>query len=208
MSDKAEKQPPCGCFSERKVRDIMKKNHWAARLAALLFASCTLLFVTVAAAGGAGSESDPLVTLSYLNETFLAQVLGKVDERLEERDKELSDKLNEQVKKDAAALAERYGGNLPTTDDSGKSDTFTVVTMASGETLYGAIGCEAMLRVGTANCVSPSSPGLIDETDASILESGKALTKNHLYMMTIDGRGVKATAATTKLLVRGGYTIS
>ena len=64
-----------------------------------------------------------------------------------------------------------------------------------------------MLRVGTANCVSPSSPGLIDETDASILESGKALTKNHLYMMTIDERGVKATAATTKLLVRGGYTI-
>ena len=162
----------------------------------------------MAAAGGAGSESDPLVTLSYLNETFLQQVLGKVDEQLEQRDKALSDKLDEQVRKDAAALAEQYAGRSPTTGESGKSETFTVITLSSGETLRGEIGCEVMLRVGTANCVSPSSPGLIDETDASILESGRALVKNHLYMMTIDERGVKATAATTKLLVRGGYTIS
>lgn len=186
----------------------MKKNHCFARLAALVLASCTLLLVTVAAAGAAGSESDPLVTLSYLNETFLAQVLGKVDEQLEQRDKELSSKLDEQVKQDAAALAEQYGASLPATGNSGKSDTFTVVTLSNGEVLRGEIGCEVMLRVGTANCVSPSSPGLIDETDASILESGKALVKNHLYMMTIDERGVKATAATTKLLVRGGYTVS
>ena len=207
MFDKAEKQPRGGCFSERKVKDIMKKNHWGVRLAALLLAGCTLLLVTAAAAGGAGTESDPLVTLSYLNETFLQQVLGKVDEQLEQRDKELSDKLDEQVKKDAAALAAQYGGDIPTTGDSSKLNTFTVVTLSSGQTLYGEIGCEVMLRVGTANCVSPSSPGLIDETDASILESGRALTKNHLYMMTIDERGVKATAATTKLLVRGGYKI-
>ena len=33
------------------------------------------------------------------------------------------------------------------------------------------------------------------------------MVQNHLYMMTIEGRGVKATAATTKLLVRGSYTI-
>lgn len=185
----------------------MKRNHWCVRLAALLLASYTLLLVTAAATGGAGSESDPLVTLSYLNETFLAQVLGKVDEQFAERDKALSNRLDEQVKQDAAALAERYGAGTPTTGDSGKLNTFTVITLSNGETLYGEIGCEVMLRVGTANCVSPSSPGLIDETDASILEGGKPLTKNHLYMMTIDERGVKATAATTKLLVRGGYTI-
>ena len=185
----------------------MKKNHWGVRLAALLLVSYTLLLVTAAAAGGAGSESDPLVTLSYLNETFLPQLLGKVGEQLETRDKELSDKLDEQVKKDAAALAEQYGAGIGTGGNSEKASTFTVVTLSSGETLYGAIGCEVMLRVGTANCVSASSPGLIDETDASILENGRALVKNHLYMMTIDERGVKAAAATTKLLVRGGYTI-
>ena len=65
-----------------------------------------------------------------------------------------------------------------------------------------------MLRVGSAVCTAPSAPGLIDETTASTLNSGGALVQNHLYMMTIEGRGVKATAATTKLLVRGGYTIA
>ena len=65
-----------------------------------------------------------------------------------------------------------------------------------------------MLRVGTATCVSPSSPGLIDETAASTLNNGGALVTNHLYMVTIDTRSVTATAATTKLLVRGSYTIS
>ena len=31
--------------------------------------------------------------------------------------------------------------------------------------------------------------------------------KNHLYMMTIEGRGVKAGSGTVKVLVRGSYTI-
>ena len=43
---------------------------------------------------------------------------------------------------------------------------------------------------------------------ALVLAGGAALVQNHLYMMTVEGRGVKATAATTKLLVRGSYTIA
>ena len=64
-----------------------------------------------------------------------------------------------------------------------------------------------MLRVGTASCVSDSSPGLIDETDASVLENGAQLARNHLYMTTIEGRCIRADAATVKLLARGTYRI-
>ena len=56
--------------------------------------------------------------------------------------------------------------------------------------------------------MTPSNPGLIDETTAETLSNGKALVVNHLYMMTIEGRGVKATADTTKLMVRETYTIA
>ena len=90
---------------------------------------------------------------------------------------------------------------------TGTADSFVVVTMTNGQVLYGAIGCEVMLRVGTASVVSPSSPGLIDSTGGTTLDNGAGLTKNHLYMMTISDRGVKATAATTKLLVRGTYEV-
>lgn len=166
----------------------MKKTHWPARLAAGCLVTLTLVGVAFAA-GQQGSQSDPLVTLSYLNETFLGQIMTKVDQKITARNSQL--------------LQQSGGGT-----GSASSVEFQVVTLSKGQTLTGDIGCEVMLRVGTASCVSPSSPGLIDETTAGTLNNGGALVTNHLYMMTIEGRGVKAGSATTKLLVRGSYTVA
>ena len=63
-----------------------------------------------------------------------------------------------------------------------------------------------LLRSGTATCVSDTSPGLVDMTAGTTLAGGGALTANHLYLATIEGRGVKASTAVT-LLVRGTYSI-
>ncbi|MBQ9459043.1 MAG: hypothetical protein IJU66_03840 [Oscillospiraceae bacterium] len=185
----------------------MKRFDWLLRLASLLLTSYLLLAVTVFAAGSPGSEGDPLVTVSYLDETFLPQMLGRVNELLEQRDAALARRLSEQVDADIQRLSTQMGGQNIDNSTSEKHDTFTVVTLSEGQTLRGDIGCEVMLRVGSANCVSSSTPGLIDETDGSTLGGGSALVKNHIYMMTIEDRGVKATAATVKVLVRGGYTI-
>lgn len=169
----------------------MKKNRWVLRLVSLLAISC-VLSTTVSLAAEAGSAGDPLVTLSYLNETFLGNIMTAVDQKIAARNNQIVQQLGGSVS----------GGGTST------AATFTVVTLSSGQTLTGDIGCEVMLRVGTAVCVSPSTPGLIDETAASTLNNGGALVQNHLYMMTIENRGVRATAATTKLLVRGSYTIA
>ena len=163
----------------------MKKNRWISRLLVLLVISGALS-TTVSLAAEAGSSRDPLVTLSYLNETFMDTILARVDEKIAARNVQLGGQ----------------GGG------ASSSAVFAVVTLSKGQVLTGDIGCEVMLRVGSAACVSPSSPGLIDETTAGTLNNGGALAQNHLYMMTIEGRGVKATAATTKLLVRGAYTIA
>ena len=165
-----------------------KKNRWFLR-AVVLLALSGILSTTVSLAAEAGSEGDPLVTLSYLNDTFLDTILTKVDQKIAARNSQ---------------IAQELGGQSA----SGTALTFTVVTLSKGQVLTGDIGCEVMLRVGTASCGSPSSPGLIDESSASALNNGGALVQNHLYMMTIEGRGVQATAATTKLLVRGTYTIA
>lgn len=165
----------------------MKKNGRLSRMAALVLVMAALSITAFAA--DPGSENDPLVTLSYLKETFYTSIMKEVDEKIDARNTQ---------------IAAQVSG----TSSAAAADTFTVVTLTDGQILKGDIGCEVMLRVGSAVCVSPSSPGLIDETDASILNSSGALVKNHLYMMTIEDRGVKATAATTKLLVRGGYTIT
>lgn len=177
------------------------------RALSLLLVSFVLLTLTVAATGGAGSKEDPLVTLSYLNVNFLPEVLAQADARVVERNDALSTQLAEQIAAEKAALEKKYAAASKAGALADTVDSFVVVTMSRDQVLYGEIGCEVMLRVGTAVCVSPSSPGLIDSTDATTLDSGKSLVKNHLYMMTIDERGVKATADTVKVLVRGTYEV-
>ena len=146
------------------------------------------LGMTMAAAADPGSSKDPLVTLSYLEDVFFDKIMDEVDDRIEERNKD---------------IAKEVTG----TSGSGSGDTFSVVTLSEGQVLTGEIGCEVMLRVGTAVCTSPSAPGLIDQTNASTLNNGGTLQQNHMYMMTIEDRGVKATSGTVKVLVRGSYTI-
>ena len=120
----------------------MKKTPNAfARLVGLLLVSATVLTLTVAATGGAGTSSDPLVTLNQ------------------------------------------------------------------GQILYMGVGCEAMLRTGSGVCVAASNPGLVDETAGAVLAGGLGLQPNHLYMATVDSRGVQAGADGTKLLVRGNYSV-
>ena len=164
----------------------MKKNRWFLRMVSLLVISCALM--TAALAAEVGSSGDPLVTLSYLNDIFMEEILDEVDDKIDERNRDIAKELSGQT-----------GGGS-------SGDSFAVVTLTNGQTLTGDIGCEVMLRVGTAVCVAPSAPGLIDETTAGTLNGGGALAQNHLYMMTIEGRGVLATADTVKLLVRGSYT--
>ena len=161
----------------------MKKDRWLLRAFVLLALSAGLM--TTALAAEAGSSGDPLVTLSYLNDTFFNNIMQRVDQK----------------------IAERTGQALPG-GTSSSAASFVVVTLNEGQTLTGGIGCEVMLRVGSAVCVSPSDPGLIDEPTAATLANGGALVQNHLYMMTIEGRGVRATAATTKVLARGSYTVA
>ena len=166
----------------------MKKNRWSLRLMLLLLVG-GIFSMTVTCATEPGTDGDPLVTLSYLNETFLSTIMEKVDGKIEERNDELMQQIEEE-------------------QQSQTTPTFQVVTLKYGQSLTGDIGCEAMLRVGTAVCVSPSAPGLIDETMASVLNNSEALVQNHLYMMTIEGRAIKATSTTVKLLVRGSYKIT
>ena len=158
----------------------MKKDRWLLRSAALLALSAALM-TGASLAAEAGSAQDPLVTLSYLNETFFNSIMDRVDQK----------------------IAQRTGQAV-----SGESASFAVVTLSQGQTLTGGIGCEVMLRVGSAVCVSPSDPGLIDETAGTTLAGGGALVQNHLYMMTIEGRGVRASADVVKVLTRGSYTVA
>ena len=154
-------------------------------------AACVCFLFTVAYAASVGGANDPLVTLSYLTNTYSKQVQAMVDQTVDDRQAEMEQAL-------AKVLGQ--GGS-----DSG--NVFTVVTLSKGQALVGDVGCEVMLRVGTATCGTTDSVGLIDTTSGANLGNGKALETNHLYMVTISTRSVTATSNTVKVLVRGPYTI-
>ena len=168
----------------------MDKRKWHTRLAAGALAAVTLAGAALAA-GSQGTQNDPLVTLSYLTDKATPAILSQVDAKLTQREDELTAKLK-------AALG---GGAAGAT-----SAAYRVVTLTQGQQLIGKEGCEFLLRAGTATCVSDSSPGLVDMTAGSTLAPGGALVQNHLYLGTIDGRGIKAASAVT-VMVRGAYTL-
>ena len=157
-----------------------------------LAAACVCFLFTVAYAANAGGANDPLVTKSYLDGPFLQQVQSLVDQAVDGRKAELEQALAKVLEQGGGAS----GGNV-----------FKVVTLSKGQTLVGDVGCEVMLRIGTAACGTTDSVGIIDTTDGTNLGDGKALVVNHLYMVTISTRTVTATSGTVKVLVRGPYTI-
>lgn len=182
----------------------MKKN-WKRVLAAGISAAVVLVGVSAWAAGNAGSSDDPLVTLSYLTQVFAPSLNDKVDEAVKANEEALKEELDAAIDGFREELEENAG---ETEDELDGPAAFKVVTLSKGQVLTGEVGCEVMLRIGTATCVSSSKPGLIDTTGAGTLNDGAALVTNHLYMITIETRGVKATSDTVKVLARGNYTVS
>ena len=164
-----------------------------------------VLAAVVAVAADAGSQGDPLVTLSYLRDVFTKQVMDQTEVKLRERDLRLTTELEQKIAQAEQEL-QAHGGGSSSGTVGGAVMTFVPVDLSAGQTLWGSTGCEVMLRSGKAVCAAnKGTPGLVDTTDGSSLGEGGSLKADHLYMMTTD-RGVTAKGNVT-LLVRGGYTI-
>lgn len=175
----------------------MKKKKRVVTVISIIIGVIVILGIWAVAETNYGSQSDPLITLSYITDVFTGQITEKLNEQMDTRITELKTDLEASI----AELESRYGEQ-----DSGKK--FVLVTLTEGQILTGSVGTELMLRVGTAQCYASASPGLIDSTSAGIIENGESLEKNHMYMITIEGRGIKATSSNVMVLVRGDHEIS
>lgn len=178
---------------------MMKKSKRLAALASALVLTGVLVGGSVAVNG---DQNDPLVTQSYLDRVAIPKVVGQVDEKMAVRQKALDQSFADQVAKYKAEMQGSMGGQ-----GGQASASYTLVTVQKGQTMSLEVGCELMLRVGSAAVSAGSGPALVDMTTGDTLNSGAGMVKNHLYMSTIPDRVLKPTADTVKLLVRGGYTV-
>lgn len=195
-----------------------------------IWVTCMLVAVLMIAGLGAiaaeyGSQSDPLVTLSYIEQVLLPKSQKEVDETVSKAMEDFEDTISagnksiqsyidkklrsfasgdvddELIDAIAAAVLEQSGDSITAGEAS-----WAVVQVPAGSTVVCEVGVQAILRVGQATCVAAGSPGLIDLSNGEVLANGGALAANHLYAVSVQGRGIY-TAQGCTLLIAGSYTI-
>ena len=155
----------------------MKRKKWSGRFACVGLVMAVIAGGTIAA-GSQGSQSNPLVTLDYLNEVALPQIMEQVDKQVKER----FDKLKKEQKTESL--------------------TFQTVEMKAEEMLMPEAGSQFLLRSGTLK----STDALVDLTTGETWVNDGSLAENHLYIVT--GKKQSVTAETDCiLLLQGGYTV-
>jgi hypothetical protein len=198
----------------------------------ILFVVITLICVTVtftaahAASTSAqpGSEFDPLVTKSYVDEQIqkLSQKIGSGSARPSAGtssgsvDEQVINNLRADVSDLTGLIIEAYmriqsleKQNLELIQKvEALEQGFTVVEAAKGQRILLGAGSEVIVRSGEVLAVSGELGGLADVTAAKDLTGGMQVTNQHLLISSRkDGRGVQVVSDVAFLLVRGGYTI-
>lgn len=202
----------------------MKRKRWG------IWTVCVLIAVLMIAGMYAiaveyGSQNDPLITLSYISDVVLPEARGdaesKITAAMADYDQALSREksameayIDQQLRsyasgrvdsnlvdEIAAAVLAQTGG----ASSSGGAQ-WSTVAIPAGKKVTCDLGCQIILRIGGATCVASGTPGLIDLSDAATLENGKALIANHLYQVSVQGRGFQ-TANGCTVLISGGYTV-
>ncbi len=209
----------------------MKKRRLLLRLASVLLA-CVITggIVAVYAASKAGTESDPLVTLSYIEKVFQPQILNAVDaaaeEAMEVSEQQLTpliDAYLASVDEKIAELTKSAGGiaNDPAfvqmVQDAvnkklseiqvvqpSQDAIYKLVSVPQGKTLKAGIGCEVILRSGAATVTAAGFSNL--SKAGAALAANTAVPANNSLIAVTEGASLKATQAVT-VLVRGPYTI-
>lgn len=127
-----------------------------------------------------GSNSDPLVTLSYVNKA-VDQIKVYIDEKISNISIE--------------------------TETPSVSSELVIVNVKKGELLIGKAGTELILRGGKAKVVGGPLGGLSDVTKGDELNHDEAVSHNHLLIIPrSDDRGIYATEDAI-FMVKGVYEV-
>lgn len=181
----------------------MKKSGKFYFIAIIALLVCFAFQAVQAATSEPGSEGDPLVSKSYVDQQL--NILLEKFRTLQLQNNELTTKI--------AAL--QTGLDELAAGGAGSSaQGYTVVEMTAGQLLLaGEGGVELILRSGQAVAISGiNGDGIADITagksTAYDLKSGDALPQNHLLLLPRnDGRGIQAST-NIFILIRGEYTIT
>ena len=137
------------------------------------------------AASAFGSQSDPLIAKSYLDDVYAPDLRSQFESETDTKVQQLEQQI--------------------TSVSSVATGSFQTVTVSYGQTLRCTAGSEFVLRSGSANAFTKD--GISDLTAGSVVSSGSQISANHLCAASAADDGLTATGSVT-VLVRGVYSVS
>ena len=163
----------------------------------------SLLAVTVlatAATAAGGDASDPLISLNYLQTTFITKANSSIDAALDKSDQAAYAKAEAALRSTIAAAEANVGAQ--------RADVFTESRLKQGDILSGTTGLQVIVLAGSVN-VQFSSGAVVDVTTGSEVKSGAALAENHRYLVAEDTTALfTVTGKTAVVNYCGFYSIA
>jgi len=170
----------------------MKNKHFFNKffLLAAVFLSCFVIFQVVYVLAEPGSQDDPVIVKSYIDQVVIPQIKSYIDERIES----LSAKI----------------GNMEQNQNQKAADRFVIVSLKPGQKLIGEEGTELILRRGTATVIASETGGIADVTVGMDLKNVPVPPEHLLIIPRNDGRGIYADMNNQEdvlVMVKGTYII-
>lgn len=158
-----------------------------------------LLCLCVAVASG-GSVGDPLVSLSYLQDTFRPNVDTAVDERLDTGDETLRSDMQDRLDTMTSSVLAAAGQNFAAAAQE--------ATLNEGDVLSGAAGLSAVPLAGNIT-VSVTTGTVIDASTGAEVPSGTVLSPHHRYIVAENSVATFTAGAPTAIIsYQGNYSVA
>lgn len=164
----------------------------------LIFVIVIALALTVSIFAAPGDSSDPIVVLSYLEDTISTLIEDYHLEKIEVMQEDIDD-LQQQLETKTDVPAEDEESSV------GKG-ALEIVEIYNGEKLICKAGAELILRGGKATVVGGELGGLSNVTIGSEFVTGMEFPDNNLFIVPRDDRGA-TTLDSALFMVRGEYEI-
>jgi len=202
----------------------MKKRGQFFLLIAVITVFSTIIIAHAATNAQPGSEFDPLVTKSYVDEQIqkLAEIIGSgrstggSSSKPGSVDEQLINNLRSDVRDLTNLIIDAYTKiqslekqNLELIQKIQELEKgFAVVEAKKGQIVVLGAGSELILRSGAATALSGMYGGLADVSGAKDLTTGNQIPLQHLLISARDdGRGIKIESDTAYMLIRGSYSV-
>lgn len=169
-------------------------------LAVLLIGTALLGCGAVYATGG--SAVDPLVTLDYLNRTYLPSIISQAGDRISAKTQEIYNSALTQLQNKHGEYLARLGSG--DSSDAGRSDE----RYKRGDAISLPTGSVALLLAGRAT-VSYTTGAVVDVTEGKTVPSGTTISVMHRYLAGENTTAVVSiTSETAVLSLEGAVSLS